>query len=91
MDPDAQWEVERYPHSGRYLVSNGALEGYSTRSIASFADEDDAHAFANARNEWERTAPQPENFGGCGPFPKPDRYEHGLAIFDSDPALRLSG
>lgn len=81
----AKWRVQLYPHSGRYLVSDGPLEVWGINSIASFTREEDAMRFAAAQNEWEHTSPKPRDFEGCEPFPTPDRYEVGMAIFDCDP------
>ncbi len=81
-----RWQIDLYPHSGRWLVSDGHLAVFGTASIASFARQEDAQAYADAYNEWETTSPSPWDFGGCGPFPKADRYEAGRAIYDIDPA-----
>lgn len=78
----ALWRAQFYPHSGRWLVSDGDLAVFGTLSIASFATWDQAESFAEARNLWEGTCPRPEDFGGSEPFPEPSRYEFGRAIFD---------
>lgn len=73
-----RWRVQFYPHYGEHVVCDGPLEVVTTEVLAIFPNADDAQRFADARNLWEGTAPDPRAFQGF----RGTGHERGIPIYE---------